>query len=424
MKLLVYEQEYFKTILEKSEQKLLLLRRDKSYLLDQLLQYEQVTLSDNESSDELSDADFQPVVSNFSLPQRPPSSSPVRTTAAVSEQKKAAAGTGRSSKLTVASKRGARGVVEGGGSGQKRIGTKRGAPGPVKASAKKERLKAATTKSTNKVKGLEVKTILMTNQKPINENFDDEDEDDQLVISLPRPAASTVTSSPGPIPNLPPSQFLDTSSSSSSSNDSSSSASGDSSGSEDEESDYENTPKNNGSTDNNTMPLVKCSSVTHPLGDHAYGAPPTHNSRLQGEQNSTGPNEAKMQEVKNDTIKTKQNSITAKPTPQRPSVLVSTMKGYNLGTIPSSTSQLSLSPNSANSFFKWSNRPDHSPSSGSQDSSSTPVLVGFTPIVGGNVVRGEEQLSPNLNKSTLMSPRASAFHVVSPTKSSTSTANS
>ena len=276
-------------------------------------------LTDNDSSDELSDSDFHPVVSNFSFPRQPLSSPSVTTATSVPERKKAGAGSGKVPKLTISTKRGARSVVEG-GNGLKRIGAKRGASGPTKSLAKKERLKVV--KSTNKVKGLEVKTISMTNQKPIPKNFDDDEDDDQLVISLPRPAASTVTASPGPIPNLPPSQFLDTSSSSSSSNDSSSSGSGDSSGSEDE-TDSENTPKNNGSTDRSAIPpLVKCTGVVHPLGDHAYGAPPSHNSRLSTDRNSIIAKDGKIPEAKNDVMKGKQNSITAKPTPQRPSVLV------------------------------------------------------------------------------------------------------
>uniref|UniRef100_H2ZUG5 INO80 complex subunit E n=1 Tax=Latimeria chalumnae TaxID=7897 RepID=H2ZUG5_LATCH len=49
LKFLVYEQECFQEQLRKAQRKLLKVSRDKSFLLDRLLQYEQV---DDDSSDQ------------------------------------------------------------------------------------------------------------------------------------------------------------------------------------------------------------------------------------------------------------------------------------------------------------------------------------------------------------------------------------
>lgn len=266
-------------------------------------------LAEDDSSDGFSDTELQPAPKGqFLSPQVQGTGgqrgSPLRDKKTpASKLKEAASG----------AKKGGKAAVE---AEVKRGGAKRGAASVKGTTPAKKARKAVKPPARSAVKGLEVKTVSKTMQQgasKVEELMDDKE--DQLVISLPLPGPTPKTQLPGPIPNAPPTQFLDASSSSSSSSSgSSSSGSGNSSDSDDD----------SGTEAPAVKPKLSLSGPPAPrlhMDEHAYGIPTKGVPPLKIPTTVGGARVVKLPEMKSEQTEV-QHSVTAKPTPHRPSVLV------------------------------------------------------------------------------------------------------
>ena len=267
--------------------------------------------AEDDSSDGFSDTELQPAPKGqFLSPQVQGTGghrgSPLRdkkTPASKLKQQEAASG----------AKKGGKAVGE---AEVKRGGAKRGAASVKGTAPAKKARKVVKPTARSAVKGLEVKTVSKTVKQGANKVEElMEDKEDQLVISLPLPGPTPKTQLPGPIPNAPPTQFLDASSSSSSSTSgSSSSGSGNSSDSDDESGTEPPAVKPKLSL--SVPPAAHLHMDEHAYGIPTKGVPPSKIPTTVG-----GARVMKLPEMKSEQTEV-QHSVTAKPTPHRPSVLV------------------------------------------------------------------------------------------------------
>ena len=269
-----------------------------------------ISIAEDDSSDGLSDTELQPAPKGQVLNPEVQSSRgqrgfPLR-------DKKTPASKLKQLESASSAKKGARAAVEG---AVKRGGVKRGTVSAKGAAPAKKVRKTVKPPARTAVKGLEVKTLSKTVQQGASKVELMDDNEDQLVISLPLPGPTPKTQLPGPIPNVPPTQFLDASSSSSSSTSGSdSSGSGNSSDSNDESGTEATAVKPELSSS------VPSAAPLH-MDEHAYGiptkgGPPSNVSTSMG-----GTRVVKLPEIKSEQTSA-QHTVTAKPTPHRPSVLV------------------------------------------------------------------------------------------------------
>ena len=265
---------------------------------------------EDDSSDDLSEDDFLPVT-------LAPSKHTIPNTSSAGKAAPSKRETSKAPKAPLAGKRNAKGFLNA-REGLKKSGTKREALSSRSMQAKREKITAAKAAKAGKSPAKSTKVNAVT--VPSNKNNLTDDENDQLVISLPRPGPA-VSKSPGPIPIAPPSQFLDTSSSASS-GDSSSSDSDDSSDGSDSETD----PTNLSTRQTEVTEVIKVNpNSTHAFieGEHAYGAKVDLSaaSTLLTGRELKGVSVVKFAEINSEQPKVTAN-VTTKPTPQRPSVLV------------------------------------------------------------------------------------------------------
>ena len=266
---------------------------------------------EDDSSDGFSDTELHPTPKGQSLTLGAPGSGaqqglPLR-------DKKTPTSKLKQPETASGAKKGTRAAVDG---AAKKGGVKRGSASVKSATPAKKVRKAVKPLARSAVKGLEVKTVSKTVQRGASK-VEEVVDDNELVISLPRPGPTPKTHLPGPIPNAPPTQFLDASSSSSSSSSGSdSSGSGNSSDSNDE----------SGTETAAVKPKVSLSvpsSAPPPahMDEHAYGIPTKGVPPSSVPASVGGARVVKLPEIKSEQSNS-QHPVTAKPTPHRPSVLV------------------------------------------------------------------------------------------------------
>lgn len=264
-------------------------------------------IAEDDSSDGCSDAELQPAPKGQLLtPGTQSSGFPLR-------DKKTPASKLKQLESASSTKKGSRTAVDG---PVKKGGVKRGTAAVKGAAPAKKARKTVKPPARTAIKGLEVKTVSKTVQQGTSKAEEVmDDNEDQLVISLPLPGPTPKTQLPGPIPSAPPAQFLDASSSSSSSTSGSdSSGSGNSSDSNDESGTETMAGKPKVS-----LPVPPAPSLH--MDEHAYGIPTKGVPPSNVPASVGGARVMKLPEMKSEQTNT-QHTVTAKPTPHRPSVLV------------------------------------------------------------------------------------------------------